>query len=652
MNRKALFAFMLIIVSILVSCSNGSNSLTPSLPGPGIPLNPQIAGETPLIHSIQDLEIYGDYAYIIEGHDYLSILDISDPYRPVLVRKMQTAGKSSGILIINNYAVIAGERVELCFYDISDPVNPELIYSLDTDNDYITSMVSNGSAIFVSGVDNHLTVVDASDCRSPVITGQFELFPGIPEDSFLINKYLFMIVGQGGTDCKLNIIDVQDPLNPVLLSTMDFNKIFVIKLVNGQIICSTVTDMGIINIDDSANPVFHVLSDMPGARDMLVDGNYVYLMSTKSFAKYDFSDPWNPQLISENCNKSVTGYDRMHFYKDLIISANTYCGLAIFENLSGSSISCSQPDIPVQQGDVAHVIGDYLYVEARDVENDYKYAVFSVRDLPDISFVKFIKEFKPQNVVSIQDNLVFEVDNQASNNLKIWDASDPLHPVLLSEIGMSELINYICYSDGVIYADSVDSISTFIIDASDIHDPQIVSSIETPGSNCLGVSDGYLVVTHAPFIHVPSHYVSSSFSEGVSIYDTRDPANPLKAGFLEMDNPFHLTVKNRTAYVWNSNNLSIVDFDVITSPVLVGTIEKQGDAGIADIFIQGDYLFSYKRPPKNSQVKIYDISNYSELSELSTIEFPSSDSKPLSKLYNNRMIVLEHGYGIAAWNLW
>jgi hypothetical protein len=157
------------------------------------------------------------YAYVGEGgdHDGFHVLDITNPQAPERVGSFPLDHSPSDLEVEGNYLYVMAGHLGLMTYDISNPVEPEYISSLGFG--YSASIVEAvGSTLYVGRRVQHHTglfVIDASDPADLQIVGESPA-PTLPCDFEIIGSLLYIADGWGG----LLIMDVGDPQNPEVMS--------------------------------------------------------------------------------------------------------------------------------------------------------------------------------------------------------------------------------------------------------------------------------------------------------------------------------------------------------------------------------------------------------------------------------------------------
>lgn len=182
-----------------------------------------------------DLPIGFTSAAIGENHLYsfrssssssqLSIIDVTNPYRPVDSGKVTLTAAVEDILgVKNNHLIVYTSSDQLRSYDLADPLNPSLSQSQSVAVGYSPDRQAEMHGDYIFGYTNYsstkyLVIVDVSDPSSgmPVLSTTTGLFTGSLRDTALSNDQntLYAATGAG-----LVIVDVTDKTSPTLISTV------------------------------------------------------------------------------------------------------------------------------------------------------------------------------------------------------------------------------------------------------------------------------------------------------------------------------------------------------------------------------------------------------------------------------------------------
>src|SRR5439155_26330571 len=105
-----------------------------------------------------------NYAFLADGDAGLEVLDISNPSRPHLVARHETATFAQDVIVVGNHAFVAlGSMVRPL--DISNPISPAILK--DFSATAANSLALGGNYLYVADATEGLTVLDVSDPANP-----------------------------------------------------------------------------------------------------------------------------------------------------------------------------------------------------------------------------------------------------------------------------------------------------------------------------------------------------------------------------------------------------------------------------------------------------------------------------------------------------
>jgi hypothetical protein len=83
-------------------------------------------------HNAWDIDVQGQFVYLAEGKDGMSVNDISNPAEPELCAFISTNDFAHNIFMHEQYAYIGDGDAGVTIIDIKNPRNPEMVGSVFT----------------------------------------------------------------------------------------------------------------------------------------------------------------------------------------------------------------------------------------------------------------------------------------------------------------------------------------------------------------------------------------------------------------------------------------------------------------------------------------------------------------------------------------
>jgi hypothetical protein len=166
-----------------------------------------------------DVVIIGNYAYVADGPQGLTIVDISDSTLPDYVNQISLPGNTYAIAGTSQYLYIGDKEDTLRVLSLSNPANPVQVGKLALSDDVLGIFVS-GNILYVAARSQGLVIVDIQNPSNPVILGTFNT-SGFSYDVVVSNNLAYVADATKG----VRVIDVSNPANPVETGFYDTNGI-------------------------------------------------------------------------------------------------------------------------------------------------------------------------------------------------------------------------------------------------------------------------------------------------------------------------------------------------------------------------------------------------------------------------------------------
>jgi hypothetical protein len=232
--------------------------------------------------------------------DYgLKIIDISDPFSPVLISQIATYAYSVVLSSDNKKAFVATADygIGLKIIDVSDPYSPALIGQIVGDI-YRIALLSDNKKAFVADLGGYLKIIDVSDPYIPALIGQISrgsrsiAISSDDSKAFAANYY-----------GPLMIIDISNPANPVLIGKIK-SEVYGIALSSDdtKVFVAASSDLKIIDVSDPFNPALIGRISAGGyTRGIALssDDTKAFVAASSDLKIIDVSDPFNPTLVGQ-----------------------------------------------------------------------------------------------------------------------------------------------------------------------------------------------------------------------------------------------------------------------------------------------------------------------------------------------------------------
>lgn len=240
-------------------------------------------GSIQLIDQIEDFQIIGNYAYIANASEGISIIDISDPANPSFVANNNSYNYSEpdvsystgSIAVQGNYAYTSIDNLgKLIVFDISNPELPVPVGDqLDIDS-FIFSFIINNNLLYGLG-NNGLEVINIQDPLNISSLGQSFIFAS---DMVINNNIGYMSRLDGG----IYTLDLLNNNNPVIVGQAEgLGNGKAISIINNiAYVANAFGYIGVYDVIDTSNPVYitqykvnGIVSDVSAEEDFIFATN-------------------------------------------------------------------------------------------------------------------------------------------------------------------------------------------------------------------------------------------------------------------------------------------------------------------------------------------------------------------------------------------
>lgn len=516
------------------------------------------------------LSISGNYAYLVDSHHSLHILDVSNPTNSTIVGSCDLPENAYDVFVLGNYAYLANFYKGLQVVDISSRTTPEIVGECVTSvygSYYAKGVYVAGDYAYLAYGNAGLHIMDITDPINPIIVGICDT-PYSASDVYVADNLAYVADGH-----SLQVIDVTDPTDPRIIAVND--EVYVTSVYASgafaYVATSNAFGFSILDVMDCVNPAIvgtHPLK-YEKAVDVSVQGNYAYVLGSHyqhGLNIIDISDPACPKEAGQIDSPNNGEARSIHVSGPLayIIIDNSSRGWYSF-----SILDIRYPETPRWIGSYrnetyeynsVYVQGTYAYIAA--------YKDLQVMDISDPSNPDKIGtctiNSEPQDVFVLGD---YAYVATLYYGLRVVDISNPGNCTIVGSCeteGNSHGV-YVSYP----YAYIADNDYLQIVDISDPTVPIIVGSYWTVASDG-GSGDAYNVYISDNFAYVANR------DGGLEIVDISDPTNPFKVLTYEIDSMSVWSAAGTDDYIYiagHRTNYNDGDLHVLAKPSLLVDIE-------------------------------------------------------------------------------
>jgi hypothetical protein len=378
----------------------------------------------------RDVQVVGNYAYVADGNSGLQIIDISSPTTPTLKGNYDTSGYAMDVQVVGNYAYVADGNSGLQIIDISNPTTPTLKGSYDTIGQANDVKVV-GNYAYIADQEAGLAIIDVTNPIAPILKGSYP-YPNTILDSFLANglqivgNYAYVADWNSGSDGGLKIIDISNPVTPILISNYrPCGSATNVKIAgNYAYVTRFSSGLDIIDISSPTTPTFKGNYNTSGnAIDVQIAGNYAYVADGDSGLQIiDISNPSTP-ILKGNYNTSGSAF-AVKVVGNYAYVADRTSGLQI--------IDISNPTNPTLKGNYntsgnaydVQIVGNYAYV----ADGDSGLQIIDISNPINPTLKGNCNTSGNAYDVQVVGNYAYVAD--WISGLQIIDISNPINPIL------------------------------------------------------------------------------------------------------------------------------------------------------------------------------------------------------------------------------
>ncbi len=471
-----------------------------------VPYNP-LGGY--LFSTVNEIQVYQQTAYI-RSYNYLFIVDVSDPARPVLLTTLEATGQIHAAVVADDLLYLSGRDSTVVIYDVSHPAQPDTISVIDTrDWGVVRRLYPAGNKLYLTRYES-LKILDITLPQLPIEIAAHRL-PGVDSYQLLIQDNLLYVPGVSEGYQSVQIFDVGDPAFVPFLG--EFRVGFGGFYLDGRHLYLTNHRRGVYVVEVS-DPVKLTLSGffrtlgigfLTGVYNA---GDVTYLTGTNGLAVFDTSVPTVP--------RHLTTYGSSWMNNVKVYGSLAYIALdAGHPNQGLLIVDVSQPGQPAPLGFVETEAGAYD-VEVREnyayIASHYGLVVADVSN-PAQPFVVASGRCEQCLAVDIENNHLYLASGAG---LYIYDISNPVNPIGVRPFGFGRFAEDVDVKNKVAYLASSRGLTVV-----DVGNPaQPIEIVEF--SNAAGRA-----------VEIVGQYAYVAGYSGLRVIDIHDPTSPIEVGYHE-----------------------------------------------------------------------------------------------------------------------
>lgn len=586
------------------------------------PVNPvELASKSVLIGDVDVWAVHGveDYAYSID-YAYIYASNVTDKSTIQNVDSINLGGGNKEIQVEGDYAYVMGEVELLNIVDISDPTSMSVVYTNSSSYSAVQGshnmFVENG-IVYITAGQKGLTIINAT---TPSSAYHLSHVPGYYYDVHKSGDYVYLAAQYPNDD--LRIVDVSDLANPVLLDYsrgLTRNSVESVYVNGDYIYAGVYTGLDIINKNGRTISKAGESTLFTDARGIHVMEDYAYVSCNNDpdVRVFDVSTKSNPVSYS---NLTINGVGSSLFLLDESTGYTTgnYVTAINISN-PGSPTVIDNSDKGVNTGNLM-VVGDFAYTD--------ELGIFSTENKNNIMNVSKIS-IDDATGIYVQGDYAYFPQYFSGRSMHVIDISDKYNPKNETVISFGMDVNEVFLRGDYAF---LPGSRLQVVDISNPSNPSITSSIYDDGEdiyvlgnlafqvradNLLSVFDVSDSAHPTPIIHLTLDTILSGsvnlhhvFVQGdyayvsdccdnvglITVYlgDLTYPNNP--SIDLGSDNDYKWSYTNGENYGWRTIDVTDDLNDAISDCTPDGngyctiTVEVSASSGSGSIYLENPFV--------------------------------------------------------------
>jgi hypothetical protein len=499
------------------------------------------------------------------------------------------------VFVKYNHAYCAADQGGVDVIDISTPAGPKRVATIDAVGAY--DVYVSGGYLYVARRFSGISIYDLFNPASPSLTGHFETRNIVThievhgQYAYVVNNYLDVTGSYG----ELLILDISNPAAPVQKAKFNTAEILSDLSVSGNYVylashvynpTNPLEDgvMLVIDISNIASPQKVGEYDTPGdAWGIFVSGGYAYVADGRSGLQViDIGNPAAPVLKGSIDTPGALALD-VQAVGNYAYVVNGVEGLEIIDVSNPAAPTAASAYDTRWNSNNLHVIGNYAYI----ANTGGGLKVIDVSTPANPSQTGFFDQSIHLREIKTSGNYAFIGSN---DGLQVFNVSDTSNPAPVSYYRPYTWMETHGFDIGGGYIYLISNEGFDIVDVSNPAMPQQAGYANILPPDGISVKGNYSYIVEAV--------------DGLSIYDTSDPANPKFKGSVETGDNYNTSVfaGGNYAYIIGSQGFYIADVSTPSAPAIVKTYSQFNT--FTDVYVSGNYAYLTGRG-----LTVLDISN-------------------------------------------
>ncbi|MDM7917366.1 MAG: hypothetical protein QUU85_19185, partial [Candidatus Eisenbacteria bacterium] len=585
-----------------------------------------------------DVAAYGQYAYVADHSEGMQVLDISDPQHPTIVRQVSLQIVTLGVAVSGEYLYLVGHEPGFVVMSLTDPANPALVGQAETPHScHGIDVAGDHAYIAVDWDTESLLILDISTKTNPRIVASLGAASSA-NDVTVSGGYAYLACIETG----LAVIDVGDPENPELVTTVDTRvdpelpvAAYGIVVSGSLAYVADYSGLVVIDVTDPQAPgiVGRLTIPSHGGHSVALSGDRAFVSGYEypGVMIADVTDPANPaveemlkirgrpsgialagsallvsddalgvqvvEMTNPDAEDPIEALGQVALAGDVLDLAEAG-GVAYAADASSfSSVDVTNPQSPVVLDSwtpmryvmAIEVVGDRAYVADGDV-----LTVLDVSDPGNLELLgRSAETYWDMTDVAVSGSYVYAT-LEPHGWVYVFDVSDPSQPGIVGDVQVGYEPRSIAVSGSYAFVaeHTTRLVNLDVVDISDPRAPQLVAVLPLGTQT---TSDAKVAVQRT------RAYVAAA--SGFYIADVSSPRRPRLVG--TGDRPYGY---GSISILGNRAALGFAGFDVADmsdpeNPRVIGG--RSLSSGSDEVLLTNDYIFASQRTEDGSLLQLY-----------------------------------------------
>jgi hypothetical protein len=563
------------ILMLLPLCTRAQSNLNTELIGQ--------MGEGP-----RNCVLQQDSFLLVNSGTLLEIYVIRDT---TLLLKSQTTtrGFVDDMAMHNSLVYLAIESLGMCIYDMADITQPEEIGFLAIGGYDATLMTYQNYVFYATNSSIGLHLIDVSDPVNPILK---ESFP-ISSIRNMVHSGHYLYAANAWYGFTLFDLSNIDEIDVVYASDEFFT--YDIDIVDHFACVVQGDSTAFMDFTNPASPITYSKIALNNIARCIIDtAEHRVILAGYNVYNVDISNPYDPKISS---TANVSSYTEDLVYKeDRLTVITEEKGGKVFEiDTAGNfELVTELPTFGISMS--IAIFHDYAYL----ANNNNGMNLFDVSDPQNPAHIKSFSTEKNVRYLEIRDHYLY----CSSNGLKIFDIANPENPAEVAYVELPGRSQGFQIKNDRLYL-AADANGLLIIDISDPTLPQIIGQLETPGN-------AYQVDVHEDTLYL------AAWTMGLRIIDISDETSPTEIAVIDSSwiTPLK-SIKVIDNYAWlGSTNFGIRIMDIrdLSNPVRLQNlntarghdIQKEEKWAYVSAGYRGFYIFDSSDPADPDKIGFYN----------------------------------------------